>query len=916
MGFRVVELGEEAASFGGELADRHTPLCPFLVLHVHRPGVLLERHQEICRRHVHMIDDRLDGRCDGLRVLVGEEAAKQAANSRLGHLAQEERKLGQRSVAEGEPLERALDGERQLLEPVERQILQGLSCGAASLERVGSENVDEKVGGLRPLEVPEKLRQPDEAHAGLLAVVEAEGLLCRLREDRKLVLLVGVPDAGVERSNRTFGGVQVFDEAGEVGGGSGGRGHRARGVVRLGVSVAFFRASRFGRIGYDVTVRARDVLGPTSPLGARFERYEERPGQIEMAEAVEAALAREQPLFVEAGTGTGKTLAYLVPAILSGKKVVVSTATKALQEQIWTKDLPLLEGVLREQGKTFRAAMMKGLSNYVCKRRLTEALGAMPSLDRSLSKVLAWVEKSGQGDRAELASVPEDDMVWRDVTSSTDTRIGPDCRYFDECFVTRMRARADEADIVIVNHHLFFADLALRSGKSGEYASAIPKYDAVVFDEAHQLEEVATDFFGARVSQVRVEGLVRDAGRSLSAAIDAKDRISALLDGAQRHSQAFFRALSATDGPSLAPGRRALSPADYGNAAKAAHAKLDAALEALAGYADANVAKGEAVALVARRARDLRSDLTRIVRGAFAAADEKDAPEEGRRVAWIDVGPRTVSLGSSPIDLGATLRRALFDRTSTVICTSATLATNLGAEPASFHFARSRLGAPSETRELIVPSPFDFERRAALYLPKDLPEPADPAFEAAAIERIRELIAITGGGAFVLCTSTRAMKRMYEGVRRGSQRLVLVQGEAPKHTLLERFREAEDAVLVATMSFWEGVDVPGRALRLVILDKIPFAVPTDPLVAARSAEVDRQGGNAFAEYSVPAAAITLKQGFGRLLRTQDDVGIVAILDRRIVLRGYGRRLLESLPPAKRLSQLEEVRGFWAPFADP
>jgi ATP-dependent DNA helicase DinG len=437
-----------------------------------------------------------------------------------------------------------------------------------------------------------------------------------------------------------------------------------------------------------------------------------------------------------------------------------------------------------------------------------------------------------------------------------------------------------------------------------------------------------------------VESLVRDASRSLTSAHllappekEGKKNaaVTSLLAQVERAGQAFFQSLGAASASSrAAPGRRQLARSDYGALQQEAHAKLDAALEALIGYADAHVGKGEAVALIARRGRDLRSDLRRIVEGAFAvssedvdyeddhdARDPDEAPTSPPRVAWLDVGARSVSLGSSPIELGPMLRKALFDRVPTVICTSATLATGggsgEGAPPASFHFARARLGAPPDTRELVVSSPFDFASRAVLYLPKDLPEPADPAFDAAAIDRIEALVHITGGGAFVLCTSTRAMRRIHEGLTAlplAKVHSVLMQGEAPKHTLLERFRELEDAVLVATMSFWEGVDVPGRALRLVILDKIPFAVPTDPVVAARAAEVDRNGGNSFAEYSVPSAAITLKQGFGRLLRTQDDRGVVAILDRRIVTKPYGRRLVASLPPAKRVSGLEEVKAFW------
>jgi ATP-dependent DNA helicase DinG len=482
--------------------------------------------------------------------------------------------------------------------------------------------------------------------------------------------------------------------------------------------------------------------------------------------------------------------------------------------------------------------------------------------------------------------------------------------------VTRMRRKAEDAEIVVVNHHLFFADLALRGGPSGSRASAIPAYDAVIFDEAHQLEDIATDFFGSRVSLARIDALVRDATRTLSAVglvgPETKDeRIAVLLDQTTANGQELFLSLSrASRGSPSGLGRRPLRADDYDARCQASHSKLDASLEALAHHADAHVGKGEAVALVARRARDLRSELSGIVEGAFREPDPDDDVVESRRIAWLDVGPRTVSLGSSPIALGGVFRKSLWGKTPTVICTSATLATGGANAPSSFHFVRARLGAPPEAQELVVPSPFDFEKNAVLYLAKDLPEPADPAFEDASLERIVDLIGITRGGAFVLCTSNRAMRRLYDGIGKRYRGELLVQGETPKQELLARFRDHENAVLVATMSFWEGVDVPGRALRLVILDKIPFAVPSDPVVAARSAEVDRQGGNSFAEYSVPAAAITLKQGFGRLLRTQDDAGIVAILDRRLVHKGYGKRLLACLPPARRTSSLDELRDFW------
>ncbi len=662
-------------------------------------------------------------------------------------------------------------------------------------------------------------------------------------------------------------------------------------------------------------MRSRDVIGPESPLSRLLQGYEDRPGQLRMAEAVEEALSSDRPLFVEAGTGTGKTLAYLVPAILSGKKIIISTATKALQEQIFTKDLPLVQGILATHGVRFRAALMKGLSNYLCKRRFGELVGGPEAgridRDRVLARINTWARETATGDRAELTGVPEDAEGWREVQSSSDTRIGAECEHYDACFVTQMRREAEEAQIVVVNHHLFFADLALRRSRAGEYASAIPNYDAVIFDEAHQIEEIATDFFGVRVSSARVEALVRDARRSLMAvgllnALGAGGEGRPLLELVAEASARFFAALGGGAGGGRAGDvRRVLSEGDLGEEVKAAHAKLDACLDALSSYASAND-RHESIALIARRSRELREDLRDVVRGTLTTPDG----EFSARVAWLDVRDRSVSLGASPVDLGPTLRSALFDRVPGVICTSATLATSTANQVPSFHFSKARLGAPPETRELVVPSPFDVEARAALYLPRDLPEPSDPAFERAAVERIVELVEVTAGGAFVLCTSTRAMRGIHRALASRIKHPLLVQGEAPKHLLLSKFRASGDAVLVATMSFWEGVDVPGHALRLVILDKIPFAVPTEPVVAARCAQIEREGGNPFAQYSVPVAAITLKQGFGRLLRTQKDAGIVALLDKRILTKGYGKTLLASLPPALRVYSLDDVRAFW------
>jgi len=644
-----------------------------------------------------------------------------------------------------------------------------------------------------------------------------------------------------------------------------------------------------------------------------------------MAEAVELALEREAHLFVEAGTGTGKTLAYLVPAVLSGRKVIVSTATRALQEQIFVKDLPLVASVLAAHGVPVRAALMKGLANYVCLRRFDEARAnpardlAQHAHDRELARIAAWLESTATGDRSELSDLPEDAAAWREVASSSETRIGAGCEHFERCFVTRMRREAEAAQIVVVNHHLYLADLALRSSPRGAHASVIPAHDAVVFDEAHQLEDVATDFFGVRVSSARVEALLRDAERSLvranvldgpSAARPGRRRkpasapigpVRGTLEQARDASRAFFASLAFRG--TVGDARRVLSDDDVTPGVRAAHQALDLRLEALEAVARSR--GEEPLQLIARRAGDLRDALRDILAGERASDDG----EMTDQVRWLDVRSRSVSLGASPVDVGSTLRARLFDRVPTVVATSATLATGGG-----FHFAKARLGAPPDTVELLVESPFDFASRAALYLPEDLPEPADPAFDGRAADRIAELARMTGGGAFVLCTSARAMKSLHGCLRSRLDLPLLVQGEGPKHVLLARFRASGCAVLVATMSFWEGVDVPGWALRLVVLDKIPFAPPHDPVVSARCARIDRGGGSGFAQYSIPSAAMSLKQGFGRLIRTQRDVGIVSILDRRIVRKGYGRALLASLPPARRVRTLDELRAFWASIA--
>jgi len=663
---------------------------------------------------------------------------------------------------------------------------------------------------------------------------------------------------------------------------------------------------------------ARALLGPEGPFARAFAGYEARAGQLEMADAVQRTLAEEGVLLCEAGTGIGKTLAYLVPAIQSNKKVVVSTATRSLQDQIVQDDLPLIERTL---GLSPRVAVMKGLSNYVCRRRLYErSLQLLPAgRDHGLPVVADWASRSRSGDIAELASLPEDDPLWAEVTSSSDTRVGAACRFYEECFVTAMRREAEQAQVVVVNHHLFFADLALRGPHPGR---VLPNYDAVIFDEAHQIEDIATDYFGVRTSTSRLERLARDAERALGSALRADPSLAPttvqnLVGELRRATQVFFQAAERQAAPGEA--RRELPKERFSGELHDAWLRLDSALLTLRDLAcelsasrsrrvttpNPLLGTSEALDVAVRRADAMRTDLDTI------------AESGGDRVTWFERTDKSSTLSSSPVDVAELLKERIFEQIPAVVLTSATLTTagsrrNCSASP-SFAFLRARLGLTdlaSPVSELVVQSPFDFQECALLYTPRDLPSPAAVDFEARALSRVQELVSMTGGGAFVLTTSLRRMRQFGAALQsRFTDRLVLVQGDAPKAEILRRFRSDGHAVLVATASFWEGVDVPGQALRLVVMDKLPFLVPTDPLVRARSTAIEEAGGNAFMDFFVPSAAIALKQGFGRLIRTRRDIGVVALLDERLHRRGYGQRLLDSLPPARRTDSLEKVQLF-------
>lgn len=646
-----------------------------------------------------------------------------------------------------------------------------------------------------------------------------------------------------------------------------------------------------------------DVFGEGGLLARALRGHEPREAQRAMAELVAEELEHGGVALVEAGTGTGKTFAYLVPALLSGRRVVVSTGTRALQDQIADRDVPALEAVL---GERLPVAVLKGLSNYVCLRRHDELLSSAESVSRPeivkhLPLLQSFVRTSDTGVRGELPEIPEDAPIWSLVESGSDTRIGPRCRFHEACFVTRARKAAEQARVVVVNHHLFFADLALRA----RGANVIPPYDAVIFDEAHQIADVMTQFFGVSLTPGRFDRIVRDVDRTLAALRLGSELADRLLRATLLRTSDLFEALGRSSAARRSmEGRQSLSLEER-EALRDHVFDLEAALEAVSAHLRSAIDPDErghdALAQAARRIDDLRNDLLVIVEGGHGL------------VVWLEARGRTraATLGASPVDVSRVFRDEVLARTRTVVLTSATLSAD-----GSFAYKRRELGVEGEVDELILPSPFDYPSQAALYLP-ELPDPRDPAFTALAIDEVRALVTASGGGAFVLTTSFRALGELSGALAPALRRAgstVLVQGELPKHLLLERFRADGHAVLFATQGFWEGVDVPGHALRLVVLDRVPFEVPTDPLVRARCERLEAEDRSAFKDLLLPAAALALKQGFGRLIRTRSDRGVVAILDGRLRTKGYGKVLLRSLPPARPITDRAEVEAFLSEVA--
>lgn len=631
---------------------------------------------------------------------------------------------------------------------------------------------------------------------------------------------------------------------------------------------------------------ARRFFGQRGLLAQWHADYEFRPGQLRMAEQVELALAERRHLLVEAGTGTGKTLAYLIPVIASGKRVIISTGTKNLQEQLYYKDIPFLEKHLE---RPLAVAYMKGRNNYLCRQKLYETrkrptlTGLLEIEDfRMLSE---WEPATETGDRAELRKLPEDSSVWADHDARRELCSGQKCDEFERCFLTLMHQRAREADIIIVNHHLFFADLSLRDG---DYASIIPNYDAVIFDEAHEVEDVAGQHFGVQISNYRFDELARDV-QNVARRMEAGSReLQRALDALRIRSMAFFALFENYQGRAGFAHRQG-----FVQEHEQQYSMLRNALELLATQLKLVKRQTDEIIPLERRTAELDHELRFLLEG-----------EDERFVYWIERRGRGIFLQATPIDVSEILAEKLFDQVPSVILTSATLAVQ-----EKFDYIRGRLGV-AQSDELVVPGHFHWREQVIFYVPADLPGPRAPDFAGRAASEILRLLEHSRGRAFVLFTSYQQMRAVHDLVSFATPYTALLQGTAPNSALLDEFRETENCVLFGTSSFWQGVDVPGEQLSMVIIDKLPFEVPSDPIVEARIRNLRAAGEDAFRQYQVPQAVIALKQGFGRLIRHKKDRGALVLLDNRILHAGYGKIFLDSLPDYTFTTHIEDVARFF------
>lgn len=626
------------------------------------------------------------------------------------------------------------------------------------------------------------------------------------------------------------------------------------------------------------------LLGPDGPLARHIHGFAPRPQQQQLAGAVARTLAAGGVLIAEAGTGTGKTFAYLAPALLSGLKVIISTGTRNLQEQLFFKDLPLVRNAL---ARPLHSALLKGRANYLCRYRLEQT--AASRLNRSqlteLGYIRDWARRTRSGDIAEVTEVAEGSPLWPRVTSTADNCLGQNCPLLADCLVVKARREALEADVVVVNHHLLCADLALKDEGFGE---VLPGADAFIIDEAHQLPDVAGQFFGQALSSNQLLELVRDCHAEQAREAPDFTELADCADAMASAGDALARSLGLQPGRAPWPERVAVP------AVAAACQRLADSLAALATALEEGAKRGPGLGNCQSRCQTLRQRLQPFL----------DPPDENG-VYWLETRTHGFTLYLTPLDVSHAFSQRMSQYHSAWVFTSATLAVG---EDFS-HFSR-RLGLP-EASTLRLESPFDYARNALLYHPKDLPEPTAPGYNCAVLEAALPVLAASRGRAFILFTSHQALREAATYLQSRLEFPLLVQGSQPKHALLERFRQLGDAVLLGTASFWEGVDVRGEALSCVIIAKLPFASPGDPVTQARSAALRRRGGNPFMDFQLPQAVISLKQGVGRLIRDVDDRGVLMLADPRLLTRAYGRTFLASLPPMARTRSLTHVQAFFA-----
>ena len=634
-----------------------------------------------------------------------------------------------------------------------------------------------------------------------------------------------------------------------------------------------------------------EIFAPGGVLDRSLPAYEFRPSQLKMAKEVLAAIRNREHLCAEAGTGTGKTLAYLIPALYSQKRVIVSTATRNLQDQLFTKDIPFIrENIFPDLAVTY----MKGRQNYLCLKRFheTQSQLVLPGSGGGVEKLAEWAHETDTGDRAELDWLSDNEPVWQHLDARSDACIGQKCAYFEDCFVTRMRRKALQSDLIVVNHSLFFANLSLERDEIGK---VLPDFAVAILDEAHEVEDIAAGHFGSRVSNYQITELQRDFTRTYLSTEWGNS-----LRRLEKAAQQMFDALPPGEGRFSLNFHR--TPFQEW---------IDLRDEMQPGYGELRMALGHLYSQL-KLVENPPDEHEALVRRLLALSEQLEQifAEDPDHVYWYERRGGNTFVHTTPIDVAAVLQETLFAKTETTVLTSATLTTNR-----NFEYLRERLGL-AESLELMLPGEFDYSTQALLYVPRDTPEPRSPEYLPSALAIIRDILHASQGNAFLLFTSYQMMTRVYAALSHDLPFPLLQQGKMPRNRLLETFKDTPGAVLCATASFWQGVDVRGDALRAVVIDKLPFQVPSEPVIAARLHRLQQAGQDPFLRYSVPDAVIRLKQGLGRLIRSRQDRGILAVLDSRIRTKKYGRHFLGSLPNCPVTDKMGDIRNFFSRGGSP